>query len=302
MIVAKPTKSTDRTDYQDTARPLAGMAKDFAAGSWIEPHCHPRAQLTWAISGVMTLTAARGTWVVPPNRALWIPAETEHEIRMAGPVAMRAIYVDREVARVVGAECKVILVSPLLRVLMLEIVAAPLDYDENGRMGHVAALFLDEIRGCWMRSRCISRCRAIRGCAEFVKSCCATLGGARHWSNGRLSPAPVAALWRAYSSAKPACALSIGGNRRGLPVRWSGLPRGAMSRPLLGQSATKAPAPSRRCFTEASAKPRGITSAARKRNDDARCQSGGVGASDYRLIRTAGAKLFFLPRYSPDLN
>jgi AraC-like DNA-binding protein/quercetin dioxygenase-like cupin family protein len=146
MIVAKPTKSTDRTDYQDTARPLAGMAKDFAAGSWIEPHCHPRAQLTWAISGVMTLTAARGTWVVPPNRALWIPAETEHEIRMAGPVAMRAIYVDREVARVVGAECKVILVSPLLRVLMLEIVAAPLDYDENGRMGHVAALFLDEIR------------------------------------------------------------------------------------------------------------------------------------------------------------
>jgi AraC-like DNA-binding protein len=29
---------------------------------------------------------------------------------------------------------------------MLELVAAPLDYDENGRMGHVAALFLDEIR------------------------------------------------------------------------------------------------------------------------------------------------------------
>jgi hypothetical protein len=55
MIVAKPTstkstaiKSTDRADYQDTPRPIAGMAKDFADGSWIEPHCHPRAQLTWA--------------------------------------------------------------------------------------------------------------------------------------------------------------------------------------------------------------------------------------------------------------
>jgi AraC-like DNA-binding protein/mannose-6-phosphate isomerase-like protein (cupin superfamily) len=139
-------KSTDRADYQDTLRPLAGMAKDFGDSVRIEPHCHPRAQLTWAVSGVMTVTAARGTWVVPPNRALWIPAETEHAIRMSGPVAMRAIYVDRVIAGAVAEDCKVILVSPLLRALMLELVAAPLDYDENGRMGHVAALFLDEIR------------------------------------------------------------------------------------------------------------------------------------------------------------
>ncbi len=125
-------KSIDRDDYQTTPRPLAGMAKDFADGFWIEPHCHPRAQLSWALSGVMTVTAACGTWVVPPNRALWIPAGTEHEIRMSGAVAMRAIYVDPAVAATVAAECKVILVSPLLRALMLELVAAPLDYDESG--------------------------------------------------------------------------------------------------------------------------------------------------------------------------
>jgi AraC-like DNA-binding protein/quercetin dioxygenase-like cupin family protein len=153
MIVAKPTsmkctaiKSTDRADYQDTPRPIAGMAKDFADGSWIEPHCHPRAQLTWAVRGVMTVTAAHGTWVVPPNRALWIPAETEHAIRMSGAVAMRAVYIDAAVAKTVASDCKVILVSPLLRALMLELAAAPLDYDESGRIGHAAALFLDEIR------------------------------------------------------------------------------------------------------------------------------------------------------------
>jgi AraC-like DNA-binding protein/mannose-6-phosphate isomerase-like protein (cupin superfamily) len=139
-------KSTNRDDYQATPRPLAGMAKDFADGFRIEPHSHLRAQLSWALSGVMTVTASRGTWVVPPNRALWIPARTEHEVRMSGAVAMRAIYVDPGVAGEVAAECKVILVSPLLRALMLELVAAPLDYDENGRVGHVAALFLDEIR------------------------------------------------------------------------------------------------------------------------------------------------------------
>lgn len=139
-------KSTDRADYQDTPRPLAGMAKDFPDGFVIEPHRHPRAQLTWARSGVMTVAAARGAWVVPPNRALWIPAGTEHSIRMSGMVAMRVIFVDPAAAAPVAAECKVILVTPLLRELMLELVAAPLDYDENGRLGHVAALVLGEIR------------------------------------------------------------------------------------------------------------------------------------------------------------
>lgn len=139
-------KSTDREDYQDTPRPLAGMAKDFPDGFRIKPHTHPRAQLTWAEFGVMTVTAARGTWVVPPNRALWIPAGTEHAIGMSGRVGMRAVYVDRGVARGVAETCKAVTVSPLLRALMLELAAAPLDYDENARMGHVAALFLDEIR------------------------------------------------------------------------------------------------------------------------------------------------------------
>ncbi len=139
-------KSANREDYQDTPRPLAGMAKDFPDGFRIEPHCHPRAQLTWAISGVMAVTAARGTWVVPPQRALWIPAETEHTIAMSGPVAMRTLFIDPHVARAVADSCKVILVSPLLRALVLELVAAPLDYDEAGRIGHVAALLLDEIR------------------------------------------------------------------------------------------------------------------------------------------------------------
>lgn len=138
-------KSTDREDYQNTPRPLAGMAKDFPDGFRIAPHAHPRAQLTWAAFGVMTVMAARGSWVVPPNRALWIPAGTEHAIRMSGPVGMRAVYVDRGVAHTIAERCKVVMVSPLLRALMLELVAAPVDYDENGRIGHVAALLLDEI-------------------------------------------------------------------------------------------------------------------------------------------------------------
>ncbi len=133
------------------------MAKDFAEGSWIEPHCHPRAQLTWAVRGVMTVTAAHGTWVVPPNRALWIPAETEHAIRMSGAVAMRAVYIDAAVAKTVASDCKVILVSPLLRALMLELAGHPSITLKGGGSVTSPPCFSTKFE-CSMPNRCIFRC------------------------------------------------------------------------------------------------------------------------------------------------
>ncbi len=139
-------KSTDPADYQNTRRPIAGMPKDVPAGSTIPPHTHRRAQLTWAEDGVVTVTAAEGTWVVPPNRALWIPAGIVHAIRISRAVAMRAVYVEPRLARPVSKTCKVILMTGLLRELVLEAVHAPLDDNRNGRMAHIEALILDEIR------------------------------------------------------------------------------------------------------------------------------------------------------------
>jgi len=138
-------KSTDAADYQHTRRPIAGMPKDLPAGSYIPPHTHRRAQLAWAADGVMTVTAADATWVVPPQRALWIPAGTIHAIRMSGAVAMRTLYIEPDAARGLPKDCKVVLMTGLLRELVLEAVRAPLDEDKHGRMSHVEALILDEI-------------------------------------------------------------------------------------------------------------------------------------------------------------
>jgi AraC-like DNA-binding protein len=139
-------KSTNPADYQNTRRPIAGMPKDVPAGYSTPPHTHRRAQLTWASNGVMTVTAAEGTWVVPPNRALWVPGGMVHSIRMTRAVAMRALYVEPRLARSVANTCKVVLMSGLLRELVLEAVHAPLDDDKNKRMRHIEALILDEIR------------------------------------------------------------------------------------------------------------------------------------------------------------
>jgi len=141
-----PTRSTDPDDYQDVPRPVAAMPKDFPAGFTIAPHRHKRSQLTFFVAGVMTVTTEAGMWVVPPQRAVWIPGGTEHSLRMVSPVAMRALYIDPQTAPHLPRTACVIDVSRLLRELILEAMNFPILYDEAGREGRIIALILDEIR------------------------------------------------------------------------------------------------------------------------------------------------------------
>src|SRR6185312_7594077 len=139
-------RSIGAADYQDLPRPIAAMAKNFASGSRTPPHRHKRAQLVFAAHGTMVVWTAQGSWVVPPNRAVWMPAGTEHAIRMNGRVAMRTLYVRADLAAAMPAKCCVIAVSPLMRELILRAVELPLLYDEAGAAGRVMALILDEMR------------------------------------------------------------------------------------------------------------------------------------------------------------
>jgi len=138
-------RSTDREAYQHVPRPVAAMAKDFPGGHVIALHLHPRAQLIYAAEGVMRVTTSLGTWLVPPYRALWVPARVEHEVRMSGPVAMRTLYIAQSAAPKRLTGCMVIDVSSLLRALILRAVEEPVDYDERGAVGHVMALILEEL-------------------------------------------------------------------------------------------------------------------------------------------------------------
>jgi len=140
-----PARSTNRDDYQRVPRPVAAMAKDFPSGFVIAPHSHPRAQLVYGANGVMRVISPVGAWVVPPLRAVWIPAGIEHEVRMSGAVAMRTLYVDPKAAPRALTACTVIEVTPLLRALILRAVEEPIEYDERGAAGLVMALILAEL-------------------------------------------------------------------------------------------------------------------------------------------------------------
>ncbi|NJM34669.1 MAG: cupin domain-containing protein [Rhodomicrobium sp.] len=97
-----PAKSTHHGDYQHTPQPVAAMAVDYPDGYSSTPHSHPRAQLLFAMAGVMKVTTDDGTWIVPPSRAVWIPPGKVHRVQSVAALRIRTAYIEADLAQVVG--------------------------------------------------------------------------------------------------------------------------------------------------------------------------------------------------------
>lgn len=127
----------------DTPRPVVAIGTDYSHGHRLPSHTHRRAQLLYGATGVMQVSTHDGNWVVPPQRAVWIPPGVAHEVLMLG-VSTRSVYIEPDAVDL-GECCQVISVSPLLRHLLMEAVELPLVYDESGRDGVLIDLLLHEL-------------------------------------------------------------------------------------------------------------------------------------------------------------
>jgi AraC-like DNA-binding protein/quercetin dioxygenase-like cupin family protein len=110
--------SKRRRDARDREPDVRALASRYPAGFTLDRHAHRWAQLLYASEGVMLVETEAGTWAVPPQRAVWIPASVEHRIVMSGDVAMRTLYFSVRVQAPLGTTC-VVNVSPLLRELVV---------------------------------------------------------------------------------------------------------------------------------------------------------------------------------------
>jgi len=143
---SQPAPPLHPGDLEDPARPIVALAVDRPGPHRIPPHRHFRAQLVYGSSGVMTVATATGTWVVPPEQAVWVPAGIEHEVRSNGPLAMRSLYVHPGACDGLPATCCVVGVPPLLRELILRAVTFGEAAAPDGREARVLALIPDELR------------------------------------------------------------------------------------------------------------------------------------------------------------
>jgi AraC-like DNA-binding protein len=126
--------------------PVMGLAEDRDSGNLILPHKHDSAQLIHAAKGVMTVNTEDGLWVVPPQRAVWVPAFTAHSIRMTGRVELRTIYLDPKLRPIEGEACCVVRVSKLLHASIMRVIEFRQPYASDGRESRIVDVILDEIR------------------------------------------------------------------------------------------------------------------------------------------------------------
>lgn len=102
--------------------PVRGLAETFRTGHRLAAHTHPWAQLVYAVSGVMQVETPFAAWLVPPTRAIWVPANMPHAITMRGAVAMRTLYLTPVDPDGWLSQCRALEVAPLLRELIVHIV------------------------------------------------------------------------------------------------------------------------------------------------------------------------------------
>ncbi|CFX26341.1 Transcriptional regulator, AraC family [Candidatus Filomicrobium marinum] len=138
-------RSTDAADYQELPVAVAVMRKHFPA-DWVTPfHSHRRDQLLLASSGTMRVRTQTHSWIVPPQRAVYMPGGFEHTVAMRDPVEMRTLYIEPKAHRDLPSACVVISPSALLKELINALLDEPVDYSDSSRGLCLSQLILEEV-------------------------------------------------------------------------------------------------------------------------------------------------------------
>jgi AraC-like DNA-binding protein len=133
----------------------------MAAGSRFDWHTHHDHQLAWAPSGVLTVVTDTVTWVLPPTRALWIPAGLRHEtLASSGRATMRSLYMRPDLCPISWPEPRPVAASRLLGELINYLDSAALDRDRRERVEAVLLELLEPVAHATIEVRLPTDARA----------------------------------------------------------------------------------------------------------------------------------------------
>ncbi len=138
MLMSRPLAFAARPG----GRSVQILASRYPRGTRLDLHAHREAQLVFAAEGLMQVETPKGRWLVPPDRAVWVPARLSHAIDVLADIEMRSIYFQprwlaaRRAGRDLNSEF-VVRVGPLLRELVLAL------FQERGDTGR--AMLLAEV-------------------------------------------------------------------------------------------------------------------------------------------------------------
>ncbi|MFL6825768.1 MAG: AraC family ligand binding domain-containing protein, partial [Bradyrhizobium sp.] len=93
-IAETPIEGIKGGNHRATGDGVHLVARNYRKGTRLDTHMHREAQLVYAARGTMQVTTPKGRWLVPPDRAVWVPARLEHAIDVLADIEMRTLYFD----------------------------------------------------------------------------------------------------------------------------------------------------------------------------------------------------------------
>jgi AraC-like DNA-binding protein len=157
-------------DLLDVDRPVVALADEYPAGFTDPMHSHGYVQILYASAGVMSVTTPETSFVIPPQRAVWLPAGVQHEVSCRGPVSLRTLYI-RDVPGTFDDTCRVFEVSNFLKAIILEVASFDPLYAIDGREGGIVRMLLSEIDRMPNAPYCVMMPRdrrLLRVCNEII--------------------------------------------------------------------------------------------------------------------------------------
>jgi AraC-like DNA-binding protein len=130
-------------DPDEAPRSAFVLAESHPAtrGSW---HAHRRAQLVHAASGVLTIATAAGTFMAPPQRAIWVPGGMRHRVASARPFRLLTLYVEPKRGPL-ETVCRVVAVDRLIEELLGVAAGFGADYAVRGPEARLVRVILDRL-------------------------------------------------------------------------------------------------------------------------------------------------------------
>ena len=133
-------------DYLDqVALPVTGLQVELAFVGDTEPHKHRKHQLLYVLKGFMSVQTEQGVWAVPPQCAIWIPAEVMHFARATQQASIANLYIEAQPPAHLEA-CGILFTRPLLRELILRLVQSG-EHLPGSELRHarLIAVLMDEL-------------------------------------------------------------------------------------------------------------------------------------------------------------
>lgn len=84
--------SIDKVPRHDETTGWSSTAISYQRGEVDPPHHHVEGQLLFASRGVMLVETESDRWVIPPQRALWLPPLHIHSYNLLSQTDLRAVY------------------------------------------------------------------------------------------------------------------------------------------------------------------------------------------------------------------